>query len=324
MGRHQRLRLIPTTAPASLRRGILRIVGTAAGAALALLLSPWLLEDAVALSLVLFVVSTFGVLGMLVSPHGYAWLLAAVTIDMVLLAALNDPLVALNTAANRTAEVTIGTLAAILVAIVLANDNEATPPPPTAPGWSDLFGAQWQAVQHAMRAGLGVTIVPLAWSWLQLPSLSQSAITVAAVMAIPALSHDEAANEQKIIERASHRILGCLLGGVAGLACLALSVQSFLPWLLLLTAGIWIAAHVQASQRGIGYVGTQGAVVFITTLVQGSGPPTSILQGIDRFAGITGGLLILLAISLLTAPSHPLPDDTPNKRPPSPAQNNIA
>jgi hypothetical protein len=29
----------------------------------------------------------------------------------------------------------------------------------------------------------------------------------------------------------------------------------------MLTAGIWIAAHVQASQRGIGYVGTQGAVV---------------------------------------------------------------
>jgi hypothetical protein len=83
--------------------------------------------------------------------------------------------------------------------------------------------------------------------------------------------------------------------------CLALSATTFLPWLLMLTAGIWIAAHVQGSQRGIGYVGTQGAVVFISTLVQGSGPPTSILQGIDRFVGITGGLLILLIVSLLSA-----------------------
>jgi hypothetical protein len=46
-----------------------------------------------------------------------------------------------------------------------------------------------------------------------------------------------------------------------------------------LTAEIWIAAHVQ-----------------------GWGPPTSITPGIDRFAGITGGLLILLAVSWLTAP----------------------
>jgi hypothetical protein len=52
-----------------------------------------------------------------------------------------------------------------------------------------------------------------------------------------------------------------------------------------LSAGIWITAHVQASERGVGYVGTQGAVVFISTLVQGAGPPTSIPPGIERFAG---------------------------------------
>jgi uncharacterized membrane protein YccC len=146
-------------------------------------------------------------------------------------------------------------------------------------------------------------MVPLVWRWLELPSLSQTAITVAAVMALPALSNDAMADQQKIAERAVHRILGCLFGGVVGLSCLALSVESFLPWLLLLTAGIWIAAHVQASRLGVGYIGSQAAVVFILTLVQGRGPPLSILPGIERFAGITGGLLILLAISVLTAPS---------------------
>jgi uncharacterized membrane protein YccC len=146
-------------------------------------------------------------------------------------------------------------------------------------------------------------LVPLVWRWLELPDLSQTAVTAAAVMAVPALSHDDAANRQIITERALHRLLGCLLGGVAGLACLILSIESFLPWLLMLTAGIWIAAHEQCSQRGIGYVGTQGAVVFILTLIQGWGPPASISPGIDRFAGITGGLLILLAVSWLTAPS---------------------
>ena len=122
-------------------------------------------------------------------------------------------------------------------------------------------------------------------------------------MALPALSNDDATNQRKITERAMHRLLGCLLGGIVGLGCLALSIDAVIPWLAILTAGIWLAAHVQGSQRGIGYVGTQAAVVFITMLVQGPGPPDSIGQGIDRFAGIMGGLLILLAVLLLTAQS---------------------
>jgi uncharacterized membrane protein YccC len=292
------------TAPASLQRGGLRIAGTAAGAVLALLLSPWLVNDHVALCLVLLVVSACGVAGFLVSPHGYAWLLGAVTTDMVLLAALGDPLSVLTVACNRTAEVTIGTLAAILVVLILAPDAE-TAAPSVAPGWSDLLGAQWPAVQHALRAGTTVMLVPFVWNWLELPALSQTAITVAAVMAVPALSNDPATDQQTVTQRAMHRILGCLLGGIAGLACLALSVQSFGPWLLMLTAGVWVAAHVQGSSRGIGYVGTQAAVVFITTLVQGWGPPSSIHPGIERLAGIAGGLLILLVVTLVTAPSRP-------------------
>jgi uncharacterized membrane protein YccC len=66
---------VQTSAPASLRRGVLRIAGTAIGAAAGFLMSPLLVEDFVAVSLVLLVVSTAGVLGLLVSPRGYAWLL---------------------------------------------------------------------------------------------------------------------------------------------------------------------------------------------------------------------------------------------------------
>jgi uncharacterized membrane protein YccC len=87
-------------------------------------------------------------------------------------------------------------------------------------------------------------------------------------MAVPPLTNDTATDQQNITERAVHRVLGYLLGGTAGLLCLALSVESFLPWLLMLTARIWVAAHLQASGRGIAYVGTQAAVVFIATLVQ--------------------------------------------------------
>ncbi|HEY4042427.1 MAG TPA: FUSC family protein [Rhodopila sp.] len=289
------------TAPASVQRGVLRILGTLAGAAMALSLSPWLAGDPIALSLALFLVSAVGVLGLLVSSYGYAWLLGAVTVDMVLMALLSNPASAIGVGVSRSAEVIIGTVSAMLVALLVG--PEAHPRPVAhAPGWSNLLGDQWPAVRHAVRAGLAVMLVPLVWSWLDLPSLSQTAVTAAAVMAVPAVSGDAAADQRKVTERAIHRLLGCVAGGVAGLGCLAVSVDSLLPWMMMLTAGIWISAHVQASDRGIGYVGTQAAVVFISTLVQGAGPPTSILPGIERFAGITGGLLILLGVLVLTAP----------------------
>ena len=303
------------TAPASLQRGVRRIVGTAAGAALALMLAPLLAGDTIALSLVLFAVSTLGILGLQLSPYGYAWLLGAITADMVLMAELADPLSALSVACNRTVEVTIGTTSAVLVALAVAADPmAATPvaaaPIPSAPPWADLLGTRFPSLLHAMRAGLGVMSVPLVWNWLELPSLSQAAITVAAVMAVPAVSDDAATNQRQVTERALHRLLGCLLGGIGGLACLALSIDNLMSWLLTLTAGIWLAAHVQNTRRGIGYVGIQAGVVFIVMLIQDAGPPTSIQQGADRFIGIMGGLLILLAVSLLTAPSTPVANPT--------------
>jgi uncharacterized membrane protein YccC len=291
---------IQVSAPSSIERGALRIAGTAIGAAIALLLSPWLIEDQVAVSLVLFLASAIAVLGLQVSSHGYAFMLGGVTLDMVLLASLDDPTSALSVACNRTAEVTVGTAMAVLVALLLSPPAEETAHR-AAPGWSDLSGAQWPSVQHALRAGLGVMLVPWVWNLLELPNLSQTAITVAAVMAVQATTEDEIANRQRVVTRATHRIFGCLIGGIAGLAALSLSLESFIPWLLTLCAGVWIGAHVQGSTRGISYVGTQGAVVFMMTLVQGFGPPNSILAGVERFAGITGGLLIVLAVSVLTA-----------------------
>jgi uncharacterized membrane protein YccC len=291
---------IQATAPSSIERGALRIAGTAIGAAIAVLLSPWLVEDQVAVSLVLFVASAVAVLGLQVSSHGYAFMLGGVTVDMVVLGTIADPASALSIGCNRTAEVIIGTLSAMLVSIVLTPPAARTAHAPR-PGWSDLLGAQWPSVQHALRAGLGVMLVPWFWNWLALPDLAQTSITVAAVMAVQATSEDEVANRHQIVLRATHRFFGCLIGGVLGLAALSLSLESFLPWLATLGAGVWISAHVQSSRRGIGYLGTQAAVVFMLTLVQGFGPPASIYSGVERFAGITGGLLIVLAVSLLTA-----------------------
>jgi len=171
------------------------------------------------------------------------------------------------------------------------------------PGWRDLLGAGWPAVQHAVRCGIAVVVVLLIWNFLDLPSLSQIAITVTAVMAVPVTAANDRLDMRGIVTgRAIQRLIGCLLGGVLGLLCLGMQLTSHALWLLVLFGGVWICVHVQASKAAISYAGNQAAIVFIVTIAQGFGPPTSILPGIDRFAGILGGLAVLLVLGLVLWP----------------------
>ena len=285
----------------SIRRVSLRIAGTVAGAAFALVATPWLADDHVAGSLFVFAIAALGILGSMVSRYSYAWLFAGMTANLIILSSLQDPVSAFHFAVYRTMEVTIGSGVAMVLAFAFAPEGP-TPPEAARHGWSHLLGRDWHAVMHAMRSGLAVMLLPWVWGWLDLPSLPQMSITVAAVMAVPMLSDNPLDDGRWVLVHALHRLLGCVLGGLAGLALLALSMTQFLPWLASLTVGVWICCHLQTSQRGIGYIGTQAAMVLIITLVQAWGPPSSIMPGIDRLAGMIGGLCILTVVSLIFWP----------------------
>jgi len=103
--------------------------------------------------------------------------------------------------------------------------------------------------------------------------------------------------------RSLHRLLGCTLGGAVALGCLALNVESFVWWLGMIGVAVWIGMHIQVGPYGVGYVGTQATFAFIVTLIQGAAPPDSIMPGVERFAGIVGGLGILMVVSLVLWPS---------------------
>ena len=107
------------TGAGSVRRGILRMTGTIAGAVLGFVMARWLPYDHFALYLFLAATTMLGVIAMQVSPHGLAWLFLTITSSMVLLYSLNDPLQALDTAFYRTFEVAIGVVSAIIVANLL-------------------------------------------------------------------------------------------------------------------------------------------------------------------------------------------------------------
>jgi uncharacterized membrane protein YccC len=285
----------------SLRRGLMRMSGTLAGALLGFIMARWLPYDPVALYLFLAAITMLGVIGMQVSPHGLSWLFLTITTSLVLLMSLNDPVQAFEIACNRTLEVAVGVTAAIIVANLLQDWH--TEPPPIVPGWRHLLGAQWPVVLHGVRSAIAVVAVLQIWIWIDLPEVTQMAITIAVVMSAPVIADGGLGTRHAVAVRSIHRVVGCLIGGVMALGCLALDVTSFPWWLAMIGAAVFLGMHVQIGKHNVGYVGTQAAFVFIVTLIQGSQPPDSIMPGVDRFAGITGGLGILLIVSLVLWPS---------------------
>ncbi|MBX9945350.1 MAG: FUSC family protein [Reyranella sp.] len=293
---------IMASGAASVRRGLLRLAGTIAGAVAGFILARWLPYDHVLLCLFLAAATMLGVIAMQVSPHGLAWLFATITSLLVLLEGLNDPLRVPYIAFYRVFEVGIGVTASAIVSNLLMHWH--ADPPPTVPGWRHLLGPQWPAVLHGLRAAIAVVIMMQVWIWMDLPQVTEMAISIAVVMSAPVIGDGSLGTRHAVAQRSLHRILGCLLGGIAALGCLALQVMSFPWWLAMLGGAVWIGMHVQNGRHGVGYVGTQAAFVFIVTLVQGPSPPTSILPGIDRFVGIVGGMAILLVISLMLWPNE--------------------
>ncbi len=293
---------IMASGAASIRKGLLRLAGTIGGAAAGFIMARWLPYDHFALSLFLAGATMLGVVAMQVSPHGLAWLFGTITSILVLLEGLNDPLQVPYIAFYRIFEVGIGVTASAIVANLLMHWH-ADPAPPV-PGWRHLLGAQWPALLHGMRAAIAVVIMMQVWIWMDLPQVTEMCISIAVVMSAPVIGDGSLGTRHAVAERSLHRIMGCFLGGIAALCCLALQIESFPWWLAMIAGSVWIGMHIQNGRHGVGYLGTQAAFVFIVTLIQGPAPPTSIMPGIDRFVGISGGMAILLIISLMLWPNE--------------------
>ena len=77
------------------------------------------------------------------------------------------------------------------------------------------------------------------------------------------------------------------------LLCLLVVGDSLLHWVLCLSIGVWIAAWIQNGTEGVSYCGSQLALAFLVTLVQGSGPPDQFLSALQRLEGVAIGLIVL-------------------------------
>jgi uncharacterized membrane protein YgaE (UPF0421/DUF939 family) len=309
----------------ALSRGAMRIIGSTVGAAIAVIVIGLFVYDPLPFCLCLFALAFAGLFGFATSRHGYAWLIGAITGDLVMLIALDQPQITFTIAVNRVAEVTIGTLAALLVTFLLPDDiavpspAPAPPKPPPLLFWTRRHAAEferwlrevWPLVLHACRGGLTVMLLPFLVNWLSPLGPSTVAVTAVAVMAVPTTAVREP-DARTVIQRAVYRLVGCALGAALGLFCLHWVGTDFFLWLLLLTSGIWLSSQIQSGSTGIGYVGNQAGLAFLLSMIQGQGPPLSPTPGLDRFAGIMAGLFVLLIITMVMslfrlAPAPPTP-----------------
>ena len=297
----------------ALSRGAMRVAGSAVGAFIGLVVLRLFVYQPLPFCLCLFLVAFIGFFGFACSRFSYAWLVGAVTANLVMLMAFTQPQGAFAIAVDRVADVVIGTAASLIICGVMPvpAGGGAAPatgqlrPPPLA-FWRRSWGAELQRwvdgkgllVLHACRIALTVMLLPALANWLAPVSPVTIGLTAVMVMAVPTAAILEA-KAGIIVQRSAHRVIGCLLGALLGLACLAVVGSDFLLWTALLLVGVWLCSQIQTGTTGVSYVGTQALFAFVMSMVQSQGPPLSISPGFERLVGVTAGLSLLFVITLI-------------------------
>ncbi len=294
-------------------RGLMRVAGSLVGAAIGVVALHLFAYQPLPFCLSLFALSCVGFFGFATSRFGYAWLIGAVTGSLVMLMAFTAPQGAFTIAVDRVADVAIGTAASLLVCALMPAPRDAGPlgapglltPPPLA-FWRRRYGAElrswlpgkWPVLMHVLRGGLTVMLMPALASWLAPVSPVTMGVTVVMVMTIPTTAII-GSSMAAIVEKAAHRVIGCLVGALIGLACLAVVGSNFALWTVLLVCGVWLCSQIQTGTSGVSYVGTQALFAFLMSMVQGQSPPVTISPGLERLVGVMGGLAILFVITLI-------------------------
>jgi uncharacterized membrane protein YccC len=281
----------------SLLRGVLRIVGTATGAALALVLVPWLRLSLPAAALGGALIGGATLYGALTARRAYAWLFVGLTFEMILLDKLEHPARALDAfAATRMLEVVAGTVACVAVSTLSTFTARRRWPAPRAAtvqstGWHPL------AARHAGQAALVLALLPPIWSIVRVPELAQSAITIMAVMLVP-VSSIGASGVVPVSRRLAQRVAGCLAGSALAALLLFIAQGSAAVLIAGTCLGVAIGRHIENGKGSIAYVGTQFTLAILVTLVPDSYADAAIQPAQERLVGILLGMALLEPVLL--------------------------
>ncbi len=283
----------------SLLRGVLRIIGTLAGALLALWVTPWVWTSPLASAAALALIGGGALYGALLSKRSYAWLFVGLTFAMVLLDKLQHPQLALEAfVSTRIRETLAGTIACVLVSTLSTftlRRRWPGQPGPQTPGFS------WDpdVARHTGQAALALAMLPLLSAAYRIPELAQGAVTIMALMIIP-VSGIGKSGLLPVSRRIVLRLAGCVCGAAMAAAFLLLAHGSALTEAPVLIAGtmlgVMLGRHIENGKSAIAYGGTQFTLAILVTLVPDSYLHAEIAPSLERLTGIVVGILLLAPV----------------------------
>lgn len=290
----------------TLLRGLLRLVGTALGAGLALLLVPLVAPSLPATMLCAAVVGTIGLYGTLTARRSYAWLLFGLTFVMILLDKVEHPgLDTIAFARTRLLEVAAGTVGCVTVSLLSTLTARRFWPGPQSPATTST-GWHPDAARHAAQAGLALALIPPLHALFGVPELAQAGVTIMAVMIVPVAGLG-ASGLVPVSRRLFHRVMGCLAGGMLAAAVLFLA-GGHAPLLIAGTClGIVIGRHIENGHPRVTYVGLQFTLAILVVLVPDSYAEAEIRPALARLASIFIGMALIEPVLLawhVLAPRH--------------------
>jgi len=279
----------------TLVRAVMRTVGTALGAGLALLVVPYAARSLPIASLSAAIVGAIGLYGMLTAKRAYAWLLFGLTFEMVLLDKLEHPL--LDTfvfAQTRLLEVVAGTMACLTVSLLTTLTARRrwpsqSPAPAVGVGWHS------DAARHALQAGVALALLPLLHAVFGIPELPQAGVTIMAVMIVP-IAVLGRSGLRPVTRRLYHRLIGCLCG--SGLAAATLLIADGRASILIAGTclGVLIGRHIENGGPRISYVGLQFTLAVLVTLIPDAYSDAAIHPALLRLQSIFIGMALIVPV----------------------------
>lgn len=277
-------------ARATLGRSLDRVLGTVLGAAAGYVMAAFA-DDHLTFALLTATMVAAALYGQERVRHGYAMLLAGITVVLVLFGSLVTPAASLAIAVYRALEIGLGVTVASVIEAIWSEPGRAAAV--TAPPGFLGRPVDAELLATALTGGIAVALIPFVWEGLQLPGLGQTPITAFVIMT---------ATRSGPLAKALSRMVGCLLGGALGLLVMALVGDAFLPWIAGTGLGLLACAHLRHGSGDVAYAGQQAGIAFIMATVQGGAPSADILPAIDRLVGVAGGMAVAGAALAFLAP----------------------
>jgi uncharacterized membrane protein YccC len=276
--------------PDILKKGAMRLAGTALGAGLGVAVHFLTLHSELLFFCALFISITVPLIVMQKSQFPYTWLIGGITCDIVMLGGLALPQETFAIARERMFEITIGVITTVVFysAFTYAGRSRhvaavnTTSDAPRAPAPSHALAGG--PVTAAVAGGLAGCIAVWLWRRIGFTGIEQS-VTSVWVLSFCGPVYD---TWYKAVQRAG----GCIAGGLA--AALLLHVPNSLGvFLLLMLIVSFVFCVIQNGPQDGRYFGLQGVFAFLIVYASSEGSHAAI----DRFYSILLGLVLVLLTS---------------------------